>query len=78
VIWEREHGAVPPGYKIAFRDGNKLNCELSNLELITAAEMARRNNIHNYPEEFRELVRMRGRLTREINKQKRQNNGNEM
>lgn len=78
VVWEREHGAVPPGHRIAFRDGNKLNCELSNLELITAAEMARRNNIHNYPEGFRELVRMRGRLTREINKQKRQNNGNEM
>lgn len=71
VVWEEKHGAVPRGYRISFRDGNPLNCEIDNLYLVTVEEMMRRNTIHNYPEEIRDLVHLRGVVTREINKQKR-------
>lgn len=34
VVWEAAYGPVPKGYHLFFRDGNKENCELSNLMLI--------------------------------------------
>ena len=46
-LWEQANGPVPAGYIVVFRDGNSLNCELSNLELISRAENVRRN--HNRP-----------------------------
>ena len=71
MVWEEHHGEVPRGYRISFRDGTPLNCEIDNLYLVTVEEMMRRNTIHNYPEEIRDLVHLRGVVTREINKQKR-------
>lgn len=71
VVWERHNGKVPKGYKISFRDGNTQNCDISNLYLITFEELMRKNQIHNYPEDIKELIYLRGRITREVNKQKR-------
>ncbi|MDR2650850.1 MAG: HNH endonuclease [Prevotellaceae bacterium] len=33
-VWEQAHGAIPRGVNIQFKDGNTLNCELSNLYAI--------------------------------------------
>ena len=41
-VWEQHHGKRPAGMIVAFRDGNKLNCDISNLMLITRSENARR------------------------------------
>lgn len=44
-VWETAHGPVPKGYIVVFRDKNDtLNCELSNLELITMKENMLRNS----------------------------------
>lgn len=40
-IWEQAHGPIPPGHCLIFLDGNKQNCSLNNLALITRAEHAR-------------------------------------
>lgn len=40
MVWEKHHGKVPPGHVITFLDGNKTNCELANLCLISTAENA--------------------------------------
>ena len=40
MVWEKHHGKVPPGHVITFLDGNKTNCELENLCLISTAENA--------------------------------------
>ena len=40
MVWEKHHGKVPPGHAITFLDGNKTNCELENLCLISTAENA--------------------------------------
>lgn len=40
VIWEQEHGPIPPGYIVKFLDGNKLNLELDNLVLIHRSQNA--------------------------------------
>ena len=42
--WEQEYGEIPKGMIIYKIDGNKYNDELENLELITRAELLRKNN----------------------------------
>ncbi len=32
-VWETAHGPIPKGAQITFKDGNALNCALSNLRL---------------------------------------------
>jgi hypothetical protein len=43
-LWEKMNGKLPKGHCLWFRDGNTMNCELSNLELISRAENMRRNS----------------------------------
>ena len=70
-IWENAHGPVPKGCQIHFIDGNRMNCELSNLEMITHAENARRNSHwNNYPKEVASLIQLTGALNLQINKHK--------
>lgn len=68
MLWEQHHGPVPKGLILVFRDRNKQNIQLDNLELITRAENCRRNSIHRYPPEVKELIRLQKKLEREIRK----------
>ena len=38
LLWEQAYGPIPKGHNVIFKDGNKRNFELSNLELISNAE----------------------------------------
>lgn len=40
VVWEQANGKIPKGHVLFFRDGDKTNCDLSNLVLITRGELA--------------------------------------
>ena len=45
-VWEEHNGPILPGHKIIFLDGNKDNCDISNLAMVDnaeALEMYRRN-----------------------------------
>lgn len=53
-LWERKYGSVPAGMVVAFRDGDKENCKLRNLMLISRAELLRLNK-HGYKEMPNEL-----------------------
>lgn len=75
VVWEAANGPVPDGYIVSFKDGNKQNCDLDNLYLITKADNLRKVSVAYYPEEVREIIHMRGVLRRHINTQKRKANG---
>ena len=44
LIWEDAHGPVPEGHRVIFKDGNKQNCVLDNLAMVTLAENAVMNN----------------------------------
>ena len=74
LIWEEAHGPIQPGMVVYFKDGDSLNCSLDNLELIPRPELARRNGISSLPEELQQIYHLKARLSREINKQKK--NGN--
>lgn len=67
--WEAVNGPLPAGHAVAFRDGNKRNFDLANLELVSRAELMRRNSYHNrYPKEVARLIQLRGALNRKINR----------
>ena len=38
AVWEEHHGPVPDDMVVTFLDSNKLNCDISNLALVTKAE----------------------------------------
>ena len=73
IEWEKHHGQIPEGYIVRFKDGDKLNCKIENLELISRRENMLRNTIHHYPPEIKQVIRTAGKLQRIINKKEKQN-----
>ena len=65
-IYEQEHGKIPKGHCVAFKDGNKSNIRIDNLELITFQENMKRNSVHNLPEEIKEVIRAKSTLNKII------------
>ena len=55
-IWKKEHGNIPTGFNIVFKDGNTLNCTLENLECISNAELADRNRHTKYSPKLRTAI----------------------
>lgn len=66
LVWEAEYGPVPQGSAIVFKNGNKRDIRLDNLECITRQELMQRNTRHNYPE-LKEVYAVKARITRTIN-----------
>lgn len=66
-LWKQAHGPIPPGHVIIFKNFDTLNCELSNLEMITKSENMLRNSIHNYPEDIKEAIYTLQKLKKKIN-----------
>jgi hypothetical protein len=71
ILWEDQHGSVPKGYALCFKDRDKLNVELDNLELVSRAELCRRNTIHNLPPELKGAIHALGQLKRRIQERMR-------
>lgn len=69
ILWEDAHGPVPAGHCLRFKDRDKLNVELANLECITLAENRRRNSIHTLPAPLKETIMALGRLKRRIRRE---------
>ncbi|HFD81022.1 MAG TPA: HNH endonuclease [Gammaproteobacteria bacterium] len=71
ILWEEHHGPVPDGHIVVFKNGDRSDIRLENLELITRAENMRRNSIHRLPEELAEVCRLKGVLKRHITRRER-------
>ena len=68
-IWEQANGPIPEGHTIVFRDGNRQNVAIENLELISRADLMRRNSYHTkYPKEVGLAIQLVGALNRQIRK----------
>ena len=39
-IWEKYYGKIPKGYRVAFKDQNRQNCEIDNLILVSKKDFA--------------------------------------
>lgn len=66
ILWEDAHGPLPRGHCLRFRDGDRLNVCLENLELITRGDNMRRNTIHNLPAPLKSTIGLLGQLKRRI------------
>lgn len=73
INWEAINGPLPKGHVLVFKDGNKRNTAVENLDLLSRAELMRRNSYHtNYPKEVAQLVQLRGAIARQINKRSKE------
>lgn len=69
-VWNDHHGPIPSKHVVVFKDGNSMNCDISNLELITMAENAIRNSIQRFPQEVQQLIKLNAKLKKKINGKK--------
>ena len=66
-VYEQHHGVkLTSKDVIRFKDGNPLNCDISNLELITKKDNMLKNSIQNYPEEIKTTIRLIHKLNKKI------------
>ena len=73
LIWEEHTGQpVPEGHALVFRDGNRRNFDPANLELVSRADLMRRNTYLRFPQPLREVVQLKGALNRMINNRSKQ------
>jgi hypothetical protein len=66
LLWEEAHGPVPPKHRVVFRNGDKRDVRLENLDLITFSEGMRRNTIHNLPPALKGAIQQIAGLRRRI------------
>jgi hypothetical protein len=66
MIWEQHHGPVPAGHIVIFRNRDRRDFRIENLDCISKAENMRRNTIHNMPPALRQVCQLRGVLNRRI------------
>ena len=67
-VWTNAHGPIPKGMNCVRKDGDPLNNNLDNLELISNKELQARNakKRMKYPEEIREIERLIKKLNKQI------------
>lgn len=68
IVWQESGREIPPGYRLVFKDGNKTNFALDNLELVSRADLMRRNSVHNLGPDVFAAKQLLGAITRQINK----------
>jgi hypothetical protein len=71
IIWREAGRTIPPNHALIFKDGDKTNIQLDNLELISRDDLMRRNSVHNYGPEIAQLHQLQGVITRRINQRLR-------
>lgn len=70
LVWQATNGQIPEGCAIVFRTGQFTAdvdlITIDRLECVTRAELMCRNTIHRYPEPVKQVMRLRGKLSRAI------------
>ncbi len=72
LVWVAANGPVPSRHKIIFKDKNNRNFAVDNLECVSHAELMRRNTRHRLTPEIREIITLRGVLTRHLNQRSKE------
>lgn len=69
VVWEKANGKIPPGKAIVFRDGDKLNCKLDNLILVSRGQLAvmNKSGLIHAPAEMKETAALTAELIIQTN-----------
>lgn len=64
--WEQHYGPIPKGMNVVRRDRTKSEEDITNLELISNAELGMRNSMMRYPAELRQLIVLNNQLKKTI------------
>lgn len=72
IVWQQHHGALPKDMPVCFKDGDRQNCDINNLETVPRTALMRRNTCHNHGPEIAQLIQLRGVITRQINKRQKE------
>jgi len=71
LVWQEFNGDVPPNHVVIFRDGNRQNCDIKNLALLSRAKLAIFNrNLKHISNEFFEQKSVMADLIMETKKAK--------
>jgi hypothetical protein len=72
LVWEAANGPIPPGHVVCFlpdrRTADAAQITLDALELVTRADLARRNHPVTRDPELAKLVQLKGAITRQLNR----------
>lgn len=72
LVWEAANGPIPAGHAVIFRAGRRTTdvalITIDALELVSRAELARRNHPRNKSPELAKLVQLKGAITRQVNR----------
>lgn len=71
IVWRASGQEIPESHALCFRDGNRANFDLANLELVSRVELMARNSVHNAGPEIAKLQQLRGAIMRQINQRER-------
>lgn len=66
LVWRAAYGPIPRRHAIVFRNGDKTDVRLENLELVTRRGLMARNSVHNLPKPLAQTVQLLGALNRQI------------
>jgi hypothetical protein len=67
LIYEQNYGQIPKKMYVIFKDKNKLNFDINNLELISLKEHMVRNSIQRFPKELKQLIHLNQKLKKLTN-----------
>jgi hypothetical protein len=65
-IWIKANGPIPEHHVVAFKDGDTMNTDLDNLELISRIENVFRNSRYNYPREIIPSMVLMNKLEKQL------------
>lgn len=71
LLWEEHYGPVPKGMTVVFRNKDRSDIRIENLDLIGRKALMERNSVHNYPKPLVRVIQLRGVLNRKINSRMR-------
>jgi hypothetical protein len=75
-VWEQHKGPIPPGHAVVFKDGDRTNTDIDNLELISRRDLMLRNSSQRWGKEMFEVIQLRGALNRKLRSlSEKQNDG---
>lgn len=66
LVWEEHNGPIPDGFIVIFKDNDKTNIVIDNLEVIDRQELMQRNSVHRYPPEMVAAIQQVNGLRRRI------------
>jgi hypothetical protein len=66
LIWEAAHGPLPKGHAVVFKNGDRSDLRLENLERLSRRALLARNSVHNLPKPLAEAVQLLGALNRKL------------